>query len=227
MKNKPLAIIVGNSDGIGLGLTRRLLDLGWQVYGLSRSPGQVEHDSYKHTVIDVTVGEYPAAVAEATQGNPNLCVYCAGIGEALDFDNLAMEQEVFDVNLMGAVKTIESVLPSMIRRADGQIIILSSLADEILSPEVPSYSASKAGLSSYVESLALAVREKGVAITNVRFSFVDTKMSKGDHKPFMMTVYRAVDYLIRCIEKRPIRFSRPLIMAVLVRLARWVSRFKT
>ncbi len=226
MDNRRLALIVGNSDGIGLGLTKRLLDLGWQVHGLSRSPSQVEYDSYNHTTVDVTGGDFPAAVAEAAQGSPDLCVYCAGIGEALDFDNLAMEREVFEVNLMGAVKTIESVLPPMIKCGGGQIIVLSSLADEILSPEAPSYSASKAGLSSYVESLALAVREKGVAITNVRFGFVDTKMAKGDQKPFMMTVDRAVDYLIRCIEKRPIRFSRPRIMATLVRLARWAERLK-
>ena len=78
-----------------------------------------------------------------------------------------------------------------------------------------------------MESLALAVKSKGVAITNVRFGFVDTKMAKGDHKPFMMTVDRAVDYLLRCMDKRPIRFSRPRTMAILVRLAGWARRLKT
>jgi NAD(P)-dependent dehydrogenase (short-subunit alcohol dehydrogenase family) len=79
-----------------------------------------------------------------------------------------------------------------------------------------SYAASKAGLSSYLEGLALAVRRRGVAITNLRFGFVDTKMAKSDLRPFMITADAAADIVMRCLRKRPMRLSYPRRMAALV-----------
>jgi len=226
MDSLKLALIIGNSDGIGLGLTRRLLDLGWRVQGFSRSLCPIEKDLYSHCVVDVTSGEFPDVLSAAITDKIDLCVYCAGIGEEFRTDALARERLVFEVNLMGAMKTLEAVLPTMIERNGGHIIVLSSIADQLISPEAPSYSASKAGLSSYIESMALAVRDRNVAITNVRFGFVDTKMAKGGSRPFMMTVDRAVDHLLHCIKKRPVRYTRPRIMVLLVRLLRFASWLK-
>ncbi len=226
MDTKNLALIIGNSDGIGLGLTRRLLDLGWRVKGLSRSFSPLEHQCYDHEIADAASDEFPELLAKAAAAKPDLCVYCPGIGEELNLDRLEHERIVFEVNLMGAVKMFAAVLPMMIGRGSGQILVLSSLADGMLSPEAPSYSASKAGLSSYVESVALAVRDRGVDVTNIRFGFVDTKMAKGNSRPFMMTVDKAVGYLLHCIEKRPVRFSRPRIMVALVCLVGWILRLK-
>ncbi len=226
MTTKGSAVIVGNSDGIGLALTRRLLDLGWSVHGLSRSPSPIRHDAYVHAVADVATDDYRNELERAGRSDPDVCVYCAGIGEDLDLNVSSRETNIFEVNLIGAVKTLELIVPGMIARRRGHCLILSSIADNLNLAEAPSYSASKAGLTSYVESLALAVRDKGVTVTNVRFGFVDTKMAKGDHKPFMMTPEKAVDYLMQCLRKRPIRFTRPRIMGLLVSLARIPSRLK-
>ena len=56
------ALIVGNSDGIGLALTRRLLADGWTVAGLSRRPSPVQAAGYRHAVADVTAADYRAAL---------------------------------------------------------------------------------------------------------------------------------------------------------------------
>jgi len=61
---------------------------------------------------------------------------------------------------------------------------------------------SKAGFSSYLGSLALALKLKGVHVTNVRFGFVDTKMAKSNPKPFVMRVEKAADHLETCIRKK-------------------------
>lgn len=224
MNTKQLALIIGNSDGIGLGLTKRLLELGWQVSGLSRSGSEITHPDYHHVVLDVAAAEFPSVLAEGPR--PDLCVFCAGIGEELAFDNMAQVRREFEVNLMGAIKTFEMILPGMVERKGGHIIMLSSMGDEVISAEAPAYFASKAGLTSYTESLALAARKHGVAVTNVRFGFVDTKMAKGDHRPMMMSVEKAVDYLMKCIEKRPIRYTRPRTMSLLVKIGRWVTRLR-
>jgi short-subunit dehydrogenase len=97
----------------------------------------------------------------------------------------------------------------------------------MLSPEAPSYHASKAGFSNYLESLALALKPKGVQVTNLRFGFVDTKMAKGDVKPFMMSVERAAEHLLLCIEKKPVLYTTPRIVIPLVKFRRWMLRLKT
>ena len=226
MSQNKQAAIIGNSDGIGLSLTERLLDMGWTVRGLSRSGSSIRADSYKHSIVDVTSDDYQNRLLDAVGDGVDLCVYCAGIGELFDIGALEFERKVFEVNLIGALKTFEIVLPGMLQRKAGHIIILSSIGDEAISPEAPSYHASKAGLSSYIEGLAMGVKKYGVAVTNLRFGFVDTKMAKGDHRPFMMTVDRAVDHVVHCIKKRPVRYSRPRVMAILVKIHRFLTRLK-
>lgn len=225
MKSK-LVFIIGNSDGIGLALTKKLLLDKWQIIGFSKSASQVEDSKYRHVVVDVTSDDFTHQFESMLQVPPDVVVYCAGIGEEFNIRSIEFEQKVIQVNLMGAVKTIEAVLPIFIQKKNGQIIVISSLADQIISPDAPSYSASKAGLSNYVEGIALAVRKYGVSITNVRFGFVDSKMSKSEKLPLMMTVEKSVEHLLKCIDKKPIRYSRPRIMAAIVLCMRWFTALK-
>jgi len=210
------AIIIGNSDGIGLALTQKLLKQGWSIKGFSKSPSRVIHESYIHSTISVDDERYPALLSEAAKSaSLDLCVYCAGIGELLNLIDMQPEVKIFEVNLTGLVKTVSAIIPEMTKAGKGHFIGLSSLADDLLLPDSPSYSASKAGFSNYLESLALALRPKGVYVTNVRFGYVDTKMAKGDSLPFMMSSEKAVEHLIKCIDKRPIRYSAPWMMMLL------------
>ncbi|NOY58853.1 MAG: SDR family NAD(P)-dependent oxidoreductase [Calditrichaeota bacterium] len=85
----------------------------------------------------------------------DLCVYCAGIGEVLDFNDMEKEVKTVEVNLLGMIKTVSCVIPLMVIRGRGHFIGISSVADELLSPEAPGYSASKAGFSNYLEGALL------------------------------------------------------------------------
>jgi short-subunit dehydrogenase len=134
------------------------------------------------------------------------------------------EAEIFNVNLMGMVKTASCVIPLMVKRGRGHFIGLSSVADEMLSAEAPSYHASKAGFSNYLEGLSLALKSKGVCVSNVRFGFVDTKMARGDEKPFMMDVDRAVQHMLTCIDKKPLRYTAPWFVGPLVKFRDWMLR---
>jgi short-subunit dehydrogenase len=213
------ALIIGNSDGIGLSITKELLKREWEIVGISRSKSPIENSSYKHIVSEVQEDKYLEKLKSILQNGKliDLCIYCAGIGELLDITNMEKDITIFEVNLIGMVKTASFVIPMMVKRGKGHFIGLSSVADKMLSSEAPSYHASKAGLSNYLEGLALALKPTGVNITNVRFGFVDTKMAKGDVKPFMMTVEDATQHLLLCIEKRPIRYTVPKIVIPLVK----------
>jgi short-subunit dehydrogenase len=220
------ALIIGNSDGIGLALTKELLQQGWKITGISRSRSEIEHPLYWHIVSEVQNNDYLKDLRSILESKKvvDLCMYCAGIGELLDFSAMEKEINIFEVNLLGLVKTATCVIPLMVKRGKGHFIGLSSVADELLSAEAPSYHASKAGFSNYLESLALALKPKGVSVSNIRFGFVDTKMAKGEVKPFMITVDRAVKHLLKCIKKKPVRYTAPAIIIPLVKFRAWMMR---
>jgi short-subunit dehydrogenase len=235
----PTAIVIGSSDGIGLATARALLGRGFDVAGLSRSPLPPERLAvapeqaarYRHVAVDIRAPEYRDRLSEVVQaladaGGVDVCVYCAGIGEVLDLANLARETEVFEVNLMGVLRTLEVVLPGMLERGRGHFLGLSSLSDTFADPAAPSYGASKAGMSAYLESLGVAVRPRGVAITNVRFGFVDTKMARSPVRPFMITPEDAARRVLGCLERRPLRMSHPWRMAALLWLVALPHRLR-
>jgi hypothetical protein len=72
--------------------------------------------------------------------------------------------------------------------------------------------------------LRIALRPHGVAVTTVRFGFVDTKMAKGAIRPMMIPVAEAVDVVMRCIRRRPAVVSYPRLMSVACRVLRLATR---
>jgi short-subunit dehydrogenase len=222
---QPKALLVGNSDGIGLAATKRLLAAGWDIIGVSRSASSITNKNYQHRVADVIDDKYSDLMDELMLEGPlDLCIYFVGIGEPLDPLDMSGEARIFAVNLTGMVRTAAAVIPKMVERGQGHFIGVSSLADELLSAEAPSYNASKAGFSNYLGGLALALKPKGVYVTNVRFGFVDTKMAKGAVKPFMMSVEKVVDHLEACISKKPARYTAPKIMIPLIKFRKLMMK---
>jgi NAD(P)-dependent dehydrogenase (short-subunit alcohol dehydrogenase family) len=224
----PRALIVGNSDGIGLALTELLLAEGWLITGVSRSAARVEHASYQHHVLDVCDPGYAERLEHiaAGPGVLDVLVYCVGIGEHLDLDTLSAERRVFEANLLGAVTTAQVVLPHFLRARRGHFIGLSSQADALIDPHAPSYAASKAGLSAYLQGLALACRPRGVFVTNLRLGFVDTKMAKSPVRPFMLSRAQAAARVRRCMRTLPIVDTYPKRMAPLLWLLRGVTALR-
>ena len=210
-------LVVGSSDGIGRRVVERMVADGWTVTGISRSPADSLGDRHHHHVLDVRAADYRAALAAVCdqRGPFDVAVYCAGVGDLLELDDLAAQRAAFEVNLLGAVDTFGVLYPAWRARRAGHFVVLSSLADKLLGPRSPGYNASKAAVSSYFESLALAVRGDGIAITNLRFGFVDTKLAKSPLRPFMLTRDRAARTVARVIARRPIRRSTPLPMVAL------------
>ena len=223
--NQLNALLVGNSDGIGLAMTKRLLALGWYVIGISRSESPITDKSYTHYVLDVTDSQFASLLDSLIIDNSlDLCIYSAGIGELINLSDMKREVKIMDVNLLGMVRTTSTVIPHMIERNQGHFIGISSLADELLSSEAPSYHASKAGFSNYLESLARSLKKEGVFVTNIRFGFVDTKMAKGDIKPFIMSVEEAVNHLVKCMKNKPIRYTAPKIVIPLIKFRKIMMR---
>ncbi len=100
------ALLVGNSDGIGLATTRRLIATGWEAVGVSRSETPFADAAYRHRVADVCDSNYPEVIADVVSQNPfDLCIYFVGIGELLDPLDMSQEAQIVDANLTGMGKT--------------------------------------------------------------------------------------------------------------------------
>lgn len=221
--------MIGSSAGIGLALCRRLVDGGWSVTGLARRPAGFAAEGYRHVIADVCSPGFRdvlAGVADET-GAIDACIYAAGIGRELDPAVMDGEAVSFATNLGGAVIAAEVIVPRMVAAGQGHYVGLSSQADRLIDRHAPSYAASKAGLSAYLEGLALACRPRGVFVTNVRFGFVDTEMSAGGGpRPFLISAERAAALVERCLRRRPIRFTYPWRMAALVWLIGLPARLR-
>jgi len=220
--------IFGNSDGIGLAATEELLQEGHDVRGFSRSESPLSNANYRHECLDVLDPDYPQRLQTKIQKEelPDVVLYCVGMWAPCRIKEMKYESQVFKVNLLAAIQLLETIVPPMVQRQSGQILVLSSVADEIFSPDNPAYASSKAGLSRYVESLAARVRKHHIFITNMRFGFVDTKLASAPVKPFEMSRKRAAKHVLKALRKKPIRYSTPWPMLFLVRCLHWSGRLK-
>ena len=215
------AIIIGNSDGIGLALTRSLLERGWAVRGMARSASPVQHARYDHTTVDVREPAFINALERAVETDTRLVIYCAGIGESFDPSRLADDVATFEINLMGLVQTARYSLPHLVARKSGYFVGLSSMADVLRAKHAPAYGASKAGMSHYLESIALALRATGVKVVNVRLGFVNTKMAKAEIKQWILEPDVVADRILRRVltDSPARRLNIPRRMAALTFVA--------
>ena len=221
-------LLIGNSDGIGAAVTRALIARGEHVVGLSRSPSPLGPDGPRHIVQDIAAPEYPQVLKNllAEEGPFDACIFCAAIGSRVTLPDLSQEARVIDVNFTSMVRTLAALAPGWLERSHGHFIGLSSLADDFYNADAPSYTASKAGFSNYLGSMALKLRSHGVYVTNIRFGFVDTKLPKASWKPMMMTTDQAAEHVIRCLKTKPMQFSVPKLAGLVIHGIRWMQSIR-
>jgi short-subunit dehydrogenase len=129
---------------------------------------------------------------------------------------------VITVNVIGVVNSVAAVLPSMLKQKGGQLIAISSLAAYRGLPKSGAYSASKAAVSTFFESLRLDLRGSGVDVTVIHPGFIRTPMTANRKRklPFLLEVDDAACRIIRAIERRARTYAFPWQLASVVRLIR-------
>ncbi len=143
------------------------------------------------------------SVAVSTWGNDlsasgiDLLIVNAGVNSHIDPDtgleDSDASQKLLQVNLISAMHLVQAVLPMMQQRQHGQIALMSSLAAWRGLPITPSYSASKAALKAYGESLRSAAAPHGVSINVILPGYVQSTMCDDmpGPKPFLWSPERA------------------------------------
>ncbi|MDR1744775.1 MAG: SDR family NAD(P)-dependent oxidoreductase [Planctomycetota bacterium] len=121
-----------------------------------------------------------AAEAEARVGPVDILAAIGGVGQrglALETD-LAVARKIMDVDFWGAVELTRAVAPGMIKRGQGQIVMLSGVLGKFGAPRRSFYAASKHALHGWFESLREETLGTGLEITLLVPGWVRTEISE-------------------------------------------------
>lgn len=173
-----VAIVTGGASGIGAATARVLRDRGGRVFTLDRDDHEGS-DGIVPVVADVTdEGSVAAAVERAAQeaGRVDVLVNNAGIGAAgtVEDNELAEWSTVFDVNLLGLVRTTRAALPHLRRSPSAVVVNTCSVAADVGLPQRALYSASKGAVLALTRAMAADHIGEGIRVCCVNPGTADT-----------------------------------------------------
>ena len=199
----PLVFITGASSGIGQALAARYAAAGWRLALVARRTAEMQAWATALGLKPERVAVYGADVAVvdsivaagqaciSAQGLPDVVVACAGISVGMDTAvraDLDVMAEVFALNNVGLAASFHPFLAGMRARGGGTLVGVASVAALRGLPGHGAYSASKAGVVAFCESLRVECRGSGVRVVTLVPGYVATPLTaKNSYRmPFLM-----------------------------------------
>lgn len=228
--------ITGGTTGIGMELAKYYAGRGWKVGVCGRDPLKFEQsfetgrDNVSFYQVDVSDRtELKKAVADFSKSiGLDLMIANAGIGykfktKVPDFE---WSYKMVHVNFLGVMYAFEAALDVMIPRGKGQLVAVSSIAGYNGLPGVSAYSATKAAVLKYCESLHLDLRQFNINVTTICPGFVETPLTSNNKHamPFLVKAPRAAMLIARAIEKKKMVYAFPFFFSTFVRFLGMLPR---
>jgi 3-oxoacyl-[acyl-carrier protein] reductase len=185
MPGRPTALVTGASRGIGRAVALRLapthdvVAVARSASDLARVAAEVEAAGARCEPVALDVAD-PAAVAAALGGREvDVLVNNAGVGVLKPLLELAPEEwhRMVDVNVNALYHVTRAVLPGMVARGRGDVVVIGSIAGRSAFVGGAGYAATKHFVMGFAESLMLEVREAGVRVSVVSPGSVATHFS--------------------------------------------------
>ncbi|HKI46084.1 MAG TPA: SDR family oxidoreductase [Balneolales bacterium] len=195
--------ITGASSGIGEALSRELARLGARLILSSRNTNkletlknQIEKDASSIHILPLDLSAAPDELSKkgeealAVHGYIDVLINNGGISQRssvveLDLDVL---DRIMKVNFLGAVALTKAVLPSMIERKYGHIVVVSSVMGKFGTQLRSGYAASKHALHGFFDSLRSEVYRDNIKVTLITPGYVKTNVTlnalRGDGSKF-------------------------------------------
>lgn len=182
------ALVTGANGGLGMHVTKALLDAGFAVVGLAPKIGQSDFDHPNFTALTASLDSLAAAKKAADSvisrfGKIDVLAHLVGgfTGgpTVADTDDAAF-QRMFDMNLNSAFHILRAVIPHMRKAGGGRIVAIGSRAAEDPGPSVGAYSASKAALVSLIRTVAIENKGAGITANVILPGTMDTPANRKD-----------------------------------------------
>lgn len=231
--------ITGASSGLGRGLALHYAQGGATVHAAARREDELRKlaaDAPPTSIVPVRldVQDTEALVAairraeQASGGALDLVIANAGVGRPSPARKMdwTIVRWILDVNVTAACVTVAAALPAMIERNAGQVVMMSSLAAFRGMPGNAAYCASKAAVSTFMESVRVDLRPTRVRATTIYPGFVKTELTAKNKfpMPFLMDLDRAVEVMVKGIARGAKTIAYPLPMVAITRTLGAVPR---
>ena len=169
-------LVVGGSSGIGLELVTRLLTQGATVFSASRHAGELPAGA-SFITLDITadVSGLAAQLPEALHG----VAYCPGTINLKPFARLSEEDFLndFKVNVLGAVKVLQAVLPRLKASGSASVVLFSTVAVQTGMGFHTSIATAKGGVEGLTRALAAELAPNKIRVNAIAPSLTDTPLA--------------------------------------------------
>jgi NAD(P)-dependent dehydrogenase (short-subunit alcohol dehydrogenase family) len=172
-----VALVTGAASGIGAAIVVRFQAEGARVIGLDIAPGAAGDYSVTADVRSAATLDNALATASEQLGAPDIVVHAAAAsfaGGVFDTEP-AMFLDLYDVNVVGAVRLLQLCVPSM-RSRGGSIILMSSINADFATPTLAAYAATKAALNNLVQTAALELAPDKIRVNAIAPASIDTPL---------------------------------------------------
>lgn len=178
-----IALVTGASSGIGEATARKLHALGYVVYGAARRVDRMEKLAavgIRTIAMDVTDEDSMRAGVDrvlAEAGRIDVLVNNAGYGSYGAVEDVPLDEAryQFEVNVFGAVRLIQLVLPAMRERRSGTIVNISSMGGRIYTPLGGWYHGTKFALEALSDCLRLEAKPFGIDVVVIEPGGIQTE----------------------------------------------------
>jgi len=171
----------------------RLSEAGYRVYAATRTPERLRPQASERLIPVYLDVRRPDSIAQALEDMETIDVLVNNAGYGLvstieEMDEAQMQAQ-FDVNLFGALRMAQAVIPGMRRQRSGVIINISSFLGKVGLPLLTLYNASKYALEGVTDSLRHELQPFGIRVHSVMPGFFDTEFARSN----LMTNPRTFD----------------------------------
>jgi short-subunit dehydrogenase len=181
-KLKRTAIVTGASGGIGAEISKTLSEQGWMVFGTTRNSGNAKELLTVDLKDEASIGRCLTQVLEIS-GRLDVLVNNAGASLMGAVEETTVEEgkELFEANFWSVHRMAVHCLPAL-RKSNGRIVTIGSVAGFLPKPFEAFYSASKHALQGYCESLDHEIRGQGVRSILIEPGFVKTNLANNTQR---------------------------------------------